>query len=33
VNPMPHMIGTDNANPKSFTVRRNMYIFQSHSMF
>jgi hypothetical protein len=27
VNPMPHMTGTDNANPKSFMVRRNVYIF------
>jgi hypothetical protein len=33
VNPMPHMIGTDNANPKSLTVRRNMQIFQSYSTF
>jgi hypothetical protein len=33
VNPMPHMTGTDNANPKSLTVRRNMQIFLSYSRF
>jgi hypothetical protein len=32
VNPMPHMTGTDNANPKSLAERRNMYIFQSNLM-
>ena len=33
VNPIPHIMGTDNANPKSLTVRRNMQIFQSYSIF
>jgi hypothetical protein len=32
VNPMPYMMGTDNASPKSLTVRRNMLIFQSYCM-
>jgi hypothetical protein len=27
VNPIPHMMGTDNANPKSLAVKCNMKIF------